>query len=155
MFTTEANIYLSVAKRLLILAFPLVMLTPNVAGADTVRTDVCHLPPGNKSNFHTITVSEKALPAHLQHGDISGSCSDSAQVLCNDGDACTVDAMDSATEMCRTDHPRVNCDDSNVCTTDSCNGWLVPWQFAGDISGQIEGRRRWRLCFDVAGQQRN
>ena len=29
------------------------------------KVQVCHIPPGNPENVHTITVSEKALPAHL------------------------------------------------------------------------------------------
>ena len=31
-----------------------------------------HIPPGNPGNFHTITVSEKALSAHSSHGDAAG-----------------------------------------------------------------------------------
>ncbi|MFH0895624.1 MAG: hypothetical protein V2A54_14405, partial [Bacteroidota bacterium] len=36
---------------------------------------ICHIPPGNPSNAHTITISINALPAHLAHGDNIGSCS--------------------------------------------------------------------------------
>jgi hypothetical protein len=35
---------------------------------------VCHVPPGNPDNAHTISVSAKALPAHLAHGDQEGEC---------------------------------------------------------------------------------
>lgn len=35
---------------------------------------ICHIPPGNPSNAHTITISVNALPAHLAHGDYIGSC---------------------------------------------------------------------------------
>lgn len=38
--------------------------------------EVCHFPPGNPANFHTIRVSENALEAHLGHGDVEGSCAD-------------------------------------------------------------------------------
>ena len=35
---------------------------------------ICHIPPGNPDNAHTITVSESAVPAHLAHGDTCGPC---------------------------------------------------------------------------------
>lgn len=35
---------------------------------------ICHIPPGNPSNAHTITISVNALPAHLAHGDNVGAC---------------------------------------------------------------------------------
>ncbi|HNZ43394.1 MAG TPA: hypothetical protein PLI16_01305 [Bacteroidales bacterium] len=35
---------------------------------------ICHIPPGNPANAHTITISVNALPAHLAHGDFVGSC---------------------------------------------------------------------------------
>jgi hypothetical protein len=38
---------------------------------------------------------------------------------CDDGDACTTDALDPATCECL--HTPKNCDDQNPCTTDSCN----------------------------------
>ena len=30
---------------------------------------ICHIPPGNPENAHTISVSVNAVPAHLAHGD--------------------------------------------------------------------------------------
>jgi hypothetical protein len=35
---------------------------------------ICHIPPGNPANAHTITISVNALPAHLAHGDYIGAC---------------------------------------------------------------------------------
>ncbi len=46
-----------------LLALPATALAAN-------KVQICHVPPGNPANFHTITVSEKALPAHLGHGDM-------------------------------------------------------------------------------------
>lgn len=39
-----------------------------------VKVLVCHVPPGNPENPHTIEVGESALPAHLAHGDTEGAC---------------------------------------------------------------------------------
>jgi hypothetical protein len=35
---------------------------------------VCHVPPGNPGNAHTICVAPAAVPAHLAHGDYLGPC---------------------------------------------------------------------------------
>lgn len=42
--------------------------------ADTKKTTVCHIPPGNPANAHTICVGNAAVPAHLDHGDFVGTC---------------------------------------------------------------------------------
>jgi hypothetical protein len=39
------------------------------------KTVVCHVPPGNPGNAHTIIVGDSAVPAHLAHGDYLGECS--------------------------------------------------------------------------------
>lgn len=44
--------------------------------ADTKKTTICHIPPGNPANAHTLCVGNPAVPAHLQHGDVLGSCCD-------------------------------------------------------------------------------
>lgn len=38
------------------------------------KVTICHKPPGNPDNSHTITVGENAVDAHLDHGDHEGSC---------------------------------------------------------------------------------
>jgi hypothetical protein len=43
--------------------------------ADTKKTTVCHIPPGNPANAHTICVGNAAVPAHIDHGDFVGTCS--------------------------------------------------------------------------------
>jgi hypothetical protein len=35
---------------------------------------VCHIPPGNPANAHSICVSKHAVPAHEAHGDVLGAC---------------------------------------------------------------------------------
>ena len=95
-------------------------LTASAAWAGGAKVKVCHIPPGNPANFHTITISENALQAHLGHGDLAGACFAHCDSLCSDGNACTIDACD-ATEHCISTHPPVNCSDGSLCTTDTCN----------------------------------
>lgn len=40
----------------------------------TSSTTICHIPPGNPGNNHTISIGIPAVRAHLAHGDIGGSC---------------------------------------------------------------------------------
>jgi hypothetical protein len=35
---------------------------------------ICHYPPGNPGNAHTIVVDVASLPAHKAHGDTLGAC---------------------------------------------------------------------------------
>ncbi|MCH7641607.1 Ig-like domain-containing protein, partial [Patescibacteria group bacterium] len=38
------------------------------------RVVICHIPPGNPGNAHTIEVGAPAVPAHIAHGDTLGAC---------------------------------------------------------------------------------
>lgn len=40
------------------------------------RVTLCHVPPGNPDNAHTITVGASAVDAHMAHGDYLGPCED-------------------------------------------------------------------------------
>jgi hypothetical protein len=43
--------------------------------SDHKKTTICHIPPGNPANAHTICVGNAAVPAHLHnHGDYVGGC---------------------------------------------------------------------------------
>ena len=53
-----------------------VLMFSSVAFGGATKVDVCHVPPGDPDNFHTITISEKAVPSHLKHGDDLGVCGD-------------------------------------------------------------------------------
>src|SRR5215831_11098400 len=45
------------------------------ASDNTKKTTICHIPPGNPSNAHTICVGNAAVPAHVtNHGDSIGAC---------------------------------------------------------------------------------
>jgi len=41
---------------------------------DRDKLTICHLPPGNPDNAHTLSIGSSAWPAHEAHGDIQGSC---------------------------------------------------------------------------------
>jgi hypothetical protein len=38
------------------------------------KVTLCHVPPGNPSNAHTISVGSPAVGSHMAHGDSLGSC---------------------------------------------------------------------------------
>jgi len=38
------------------------------------KVTICHRPPGNRCNEHTIRVGKSAVSAHVAHGDYPGSC---------------------------------------------------------------------------------
>lgn len=43
-------------------------------GNNNSKVSVCHIPPGNPNNAHTICVSYNAIAAHMAHGDYLGPC---------------------------------------------------------------------------------
>lgn len=43
-------------------------------GSNNNKTTICHIPPGNPANAHTISVGNGAVNAHLNHGDYLGPC---------------------------------------------------------------------------------
>lgn len=42
---------------------------PDQKGSSNGKVTICHIPPGNPSNAHLITISSNAVPAHRAHGD--------------------------------------------------------------------------------------
>ncbi len=85
------------------------------------KVEVCHIPPDNPANFHTIRVSENALSAHLAHGDLGGPCNAVCDDLCDDGNACTIDHNDDCEQNgCLAIPAPVDCSDGDLCTVDSC-----------------------------------
>ena len=59
---------------IIIIAASVMMLSIDTASAKKVS--ICHVPPGNPDNFHTIRISEEAVEAHLaEHPlDYEGEC---------------------------------------------------------------------------------
>ncbi len=49
---------------------------------------ICHIPPGNPANAHTISISTNAWSAHEAHGDTDGACG---------SDACAAEEIDDTT----------------------------------------------------------
>ena len=48
---------------------------------DAKKTTICHIPPGNPANAHTICVGNPAVPHHMKnHGDLVGACQ--AETMC-------------------------------------------------------------------------
>lgn len=88
--------------------------------ADNVKVDVCHIPPTDAQRLHTLTIAESALPAHLDHGDVEGTCGDNCETLCDDGNACTVDCYPDAFDGCLT-QPRPDVDCALPGTVDWCD----------------------------------
>ena len=52
------------------------ILVTSSSSSSVGKVTICHIPPGNVENAHTITVGKPALRAHLSHNDIEGSCDD-------------------------------------------------------------------------------
>jgi hypothetical protein len=46
---------------------------------DKKKTTICHIPPGNPANAHTLCIGNAGVPAHLRnHGDYLGVCKNEA-----------------------------------------------------------------------------
>jgi hypothetical protein len=88
-------------------------LTPAPVRAED-QVVLCHFPPGNPDNFHTLTVGADAVDAHLRnHGDALGECC-AIDDICDDGNACTANFCGD--DAC-TSEP-VDCDDGDPCTVE-------------------------------------
>lgn len=105
-----------------LLSLGIMSLAFAAAYGEAPKVDVCHIPPGNPANFHTIRISENALDAHLAHGDVAGACNDACAELCDDGDSCTIDDTGDCEENgCPVVREPVDCSDGNLCTADLCD----------------------------------
>ena len=104
---------------------PYLGLSGSSQAAPPPKVEICHIPPDDPTNFHTISVSESALAAHLDHGDFEGACGLHCEELCDDSNSCTNDSaacLEGQKGCILSDlRPPVNCDDGVSCTADSCD----------------------------------
>jgi len=61
------------------------ILVTSSSSSSVGNVTICHIPPGNADNAHTITVGKPALRAHLAHGDVEGSCDEADLSEIEDG----------------------------------------------------------------------
>lgn len=59
-------------RKLPVVVVALGSLLASAAMAGQPQVIVCHFPPGQPENVQAITVAERAVPAHLAHGDTLG-----------------------------------------------------------------------------------
>jgi hypothetical protein len=90
------------------------VLTITTADAGPAKVCVCHHPPGNPNNAHTICVGAAAAKAHLKHGDTEGEC----PVPCDENDDCGSDQFCKRSgDVCADDSPGVCTDVLSPCPT--------------------------------------
>ncbi len=59
---------------------------PTITTASSGKTAVCHIPPGNPDNAHTIVIADSAVDRHVsQHGDSIGACESNDWITFDDG----------------------------------------------------------------------
>lgn len=77
------------------------------------KVTICHIPPGNPENKHTITIGKSALEAHLAHGDTLGGC---------DGEP---------------SEPPEEPEEPTTTTPDIIGSMVAYWPFDGDIDDHL------------------
>jgi hypothetical protein len=95
---------------LLLLGLAWLVTPAGMAAAQRLpKVEVCHVPPDNPGNAHTINVSENALPAHLAHGDFgvgeacsegAGECRTEGTTQCDAADSCSAVPGKPSDEIC-------------------------------------------------------
>ena len=51
---------------------------------ETKKIEICHVPPGNPDNAHTLSISVNAIKSHLAHGDYIDECTENGADETND-----------------------------------------------------------------------
>jgi hypothetical protein len=92
-------------RTMIALGFALLIGSPALAGSH--KAQVCHVPDGNPANAHEISVSARAVDAHLRNheGDTLGPCP--APVACP---CWTAEELQEATAIALANDSRISCD---------------------------------------------
>jgi len=99
------------------------------------KATICHIPPGNPANQHTLSVSTSAVSAHLDHGDSLGTCADAATIAYVESlPSCTT--FDGGSTVSGVWLP-----DSAVGNASSMNAYVAQLQ-AGGLSAQPDSTSR-------------
>jgi len=53
---------------------------------ESKKIEICHVPPGNPDNAHTLSISVNAMRAHLAHGDYIDECAENGDDETNDAE---------------------------------------------------------------------
>jgi hypothetical protein len=90
------------------------------AAAGTDKVAVCHIPPGNPANAHTIVVGAPAVAAHLSHGDRLEACDagDGGDDGEGGGDGGGDDSCRAAAQSCSEQSPccaGLGCGEEGLC----------------------------------------
>lgn len=87
--------------------------TLNCSGTSQI---VCHVPPGNPDNQHSITVGSSAVDTHLAHGDTLGTCAEgeTAPPLLCDGNAQEATQCADGTDDAKVNGVRIAGDEINL-----------------------------------------
>jgi outer membrane protein OmpA-like peptidoglycan-associated protein len=79
------------------------------------KAKVCHIPPGNPFNAHTICVGQPAVQAHLDHGDYLGKCHPG----CEHRDVCKSQKCCTYTKKCECNEYNSQCPPCNCPSQDA------------------------------------
>ncbi len=111
-----------------------------------VKVTICHIPPGNPNNKQTLSINESALQAHINHGDVLGSCDQSSKDS-NDKDVGDKNSGDNDTGDKNTDDKDTgdkdlgdrNTDDNDSDDKDSADKNTDDSDSGGDGNGKDTG----------------
>ena len=119
------------------------------------KVTICHNTHSATNPQVTITVSVRAIPAHMMHGDLIGECNVPEPPVCGDGnldadeacddgntvnndgcsDSCFVEACGDGVQQASE-----TCDDGNTVNNDGCSEFCQVESFCGD--GTIDSGER-------------